>query len=199
MFRPLNTGLARTLVLGCAVSWVGAQNARAGDTVVVYSSLDREFSEPVLKAYGEQTKIRVLPKFDVESTKTVGLTNLIIAESRRPRCDLFWNNEILNTLAPQGAGFACAVPSAPRLGLARDLQGQRWHVVRLRGAGPHLDRQHEACRGGQPAQGDSRSDSIRGGKGRSASPSPSSAPPQPTRHASSPPGVTRRRKPFSAH
>jgi len=35
---------------------------------------------------------------DTESTKTVGLTNRIIAEAQRPRCDLFWNNEILNTL-----------------------------------------------------------------------------------------------------
>ena len=47
----------------------------------------------------------VLPKFDVESTKTVGLTNLIIAEARRPRCDLFWNNEILNTLRLKEKGL----------------------------------------------------------------------------------------------
>ena len=53
----------------------------AADTVVVYSSLDREFSEPILKAYEKASGVRVLSKFDVESTKTVGLTNLIIAEA----------------------------------------------------------------------------------------------------------------------
>ena len=37
-------------------------------------------------------------KFDIESTKTVGLTNSLIAEAVQPRCDLFWNNEILNTI-----------------------------------------------------------------------------------------------------
>jgi iron(III) transport system substrate-binding protein len=84
----------------------------AADTVVVYSALDREFSEPILKAYGEQTKVSVLPKFDVESTKTVGLTNLIITESRRPRCDLFWNNEILNTLRLKQRGLLA--PFHPR-------------------------------------------------------------------------------------
>ena len=47
----------------------------------------------------------MLSKFDVESTKTVGLTNLIIAEARRPRCDLFWNNEILNTLRLKEKGL----------------------------------------------------------------------------------------------
>jgi iron(III) transport system substrate-binding protein len=79
--------------------------AQGADTVVVYSSLDREFSEPLLKAYAERSKVRVLPKFDVESTKTVGLTNLIMAEARRPRCDLFWNNEILNTLRLKRRGL----------------------------------------------------------------------------------------------
>ncbi len=118
MSRLLITGLARGVVLGSIVSMAWVASGRAADTVVVYSALDREFSEPVLKAYGERTGIRVLPKFDVESTKTVGLTNLIIAESRRPRCDLFWNNEILNTLrlkergllAPFRPGHAAELP-----------------------------------------------------------------------------------------
>ena len=50
--------------------------------------------------------IRVLPKYDVESTKTVGLTAAIIAEAARPRCDVFWNNEILNTLRLEAEGAA---------------------------------------------------------------------------------------------
>jgi iron(III) transport system substrate-binding protein len=79
--------------------------ASAGDTVVVYTALDREFSEPILKAYEKSSGTGVLAKFDVESTKTVGLTNLIIAEAQRPRCDLFWNNEILNTLRLKEKGL----------------------------------------------------------------------------------------------
>ena len=53
--------------------------------LTVYTALDREFSAPILQAYEQQTGILVLPKFDVESTKTVGLTNLIIVEAVRPR------------------------------------------------------------------------------------------------------------------
>jgi iron(III) transport system substrate-binding protein len=93
--------IASTLVVGCVLSFNGAM----AQTVVVYSALDREFAEPVLKAYAQESGVRVLPKFDVESTKTVGLTNLIIAESARPRCDLFWNNEILNTLRLKEKGL----------------------------------------------------------------------------------------------
>ena len=76
----------------------------AGTGVVVYCALDSEYAQPLLTDIAKQLGIAILPKFDVESTKTVGLVNAIMAEGTRPRCDLFWNNEILNTvrLAQQG-------------------------------------------------------------------------------------------------
>ncbi len=82
--------LASCLLAGC---WAETQNE-----LVVYSALDSEFSKPILATFEAETGIRVLAKYDTESTKTVGLANAIIAESNRPRCDVFWNNEILNTL-----------------------------------------------------------------------------------------------------
>lgn len=75
------------------------------NSVVVYSALDQEFSEPVLKDLGQRLSLDVASKFDVESTKTVGLTNTLIAEAVRPRCDLFWNNEILNTIRLEQKGL----------------------------------------------------------------------------------------------
>lgn len=73
--------------------------------VVVYTALDSEFSEPILKDFSTESKTTALPKFDVESTKTVGLANAIMAEANRPRCDVFWNNEILNTLRLEEKGL----------------------------------------------------------------------------------------------
>jgi iron(III) transport system substrate-binding protein len=84
---------------------------REENTVVVYAALDREFSEPVLARFEQEAGIRVLPKYDDESTKTVGLTNAIIQESNRPRCDVFWNNEILNTLRLEERGLLDAYQS----------------------------------------------------------------------------------------
>jgi len=75
------------------------------EQVVVYSALDREFSEPVLDDFTKATGIRVLAKYDDESTKSVGLTNILIQEAGRPRCDVFWNNEILNTLRLEQKGL----------------------------------------------------------------------------------------------
>jgi iron(III) transport system substrate-binding protein len=73
-------------------------------SVVVYSALDQEFAEPVLKRETAAAGISLRAKFDVESTKTVGLANTLIAEAVQPRCDLFWNNEILNTIRLKDRG-----------------------------------------------------------------------------------------------
>jgi iron(III) transport system substrate-binding protein len=78
---------------------------KSSSEVVVYAALDREFSEPVLDDFTKATGVRVLPKYDDESTKTVGLTNVIVQEAGRPRCDVFWNNEILNTLRLEQKGL----------------------------------------------------------------------------------------------
>jgi iron(III) transport system substrate-binding protein len=73
--------------------------------VVVYTALDQEFSKPIFATFTEKTGISVRAKYDAESTKTVGLTETIIQERARPRCDLFWNNEILNTFWLERAGL----------------------------------------------------------------------------------------------
>ncbi len=97
--------IVKALVVFGVSAVAGNAAGIAADSVVVYTSLDREFSESLLKAYGRKTGVQVLPKFDIESTKTVGLTNLILAEAARPRCDLFWNNEILNTIRLKEKGL----------------------------------------------------------------------------------------------
>lgn len=82
---------------GCA-----PQSARE---VIVYTSLDEEFSKPMFAEFTRETGIEVRGKFDVESTKSVGLTQEILKERERPRCDLFWNNEVVNTLRLEREGL----------------------------------------------------------------------------------------------
>jgi len=80
----------------------------SGPEVVVYTALDSEFSQPILRQFSEASGIQALAKFDTESTKTVGLTEALIAERARPRCDVFWNNEILHTLRMEKLGMLAA-------------------------------------------------------------------------------------------
>lgn len=65
--------------------------------VVIYTSQDEEYADPVFKDFEKQTGIRVRPVFDSEAVKTVGLVNRLLAESSHPQCDVFWNNEEMRT------------------------------------------------------------------------------------------------------
>jgi iron(III) transport system substrate-binding protein len=81
------------------------------NSLVVYSAADREYAEPILKAFERNhAGTEVVSQFDVESTKTVGLVTRIESESSRPRCDVFWNNEIMHTLRLDAAGLLERVP-----------------------------------------------------------------------------------------
>src|SRR4051812_12749489 len=96
----------RSLIIATVcVSFTGCWSAGDKSQVVAYTALDQEFSEPIFADFTKETGIQVLPKFDTESTKTVGLTVAIEQEASRPRCDVFWNNEIINTLRLEQKGL----------------------------------------------------------------------------------------------
>ena len=103
--------LALVDVTGCA--------KQSQPEVVVYTALDEMFSKPILDAFEKKTGIKALPVFDTEASKTTGLVSRIVAEKDRPRADVFWNNEIVQTillkqkglLAPYHSPSADAIPS----------------------------------------------------------------------------------------
>jgi|WetSurMetagenome_2_1015567.scaffolds.fasta_scaffold00487_11 iron(III) transport system substrate-binding protein len=75
-----------------------AQPNDATKTVVVYTSVDQVYSEPVFRAFENETGIRVMAVYDVEATKTTGLVNRLIAEKARPQADIFWSGEFSQTI-----------------------------------------------------------------------------------------------------
>lgn len=105
-------GLRRCLpalsVLALFLVFTGCRRS-ATPEVIVYTAHDRGFSEPILDAFEAQTGIRVRVKYDTEATKTVGLVNALRAEQRRPRCDVFWNNEVVNTIRLKEEGVLARV------------------------------------------------------------------------------------------
>jgi iron(III) transport system substrate-binding protein len=91
-----------------------------GPSLVIYTSVDQVYSEPILKKFEAATGIRVLPVYDVEAAKTTGLVNRLIAEKDRPQADVFWNGEFAQTillkkegvLAPYRSPNAFDIPAA---------------------------------------------------------------------------------------
>jgi iron(III) transport system substrate-binding protein len=77
---------------------IGALSGVAvGAKVIVYTSQDQVYAEPILKEFERQTGIKVAAVYDNEAVKTVGLANRLLAERNHPQCDVFWSNEELRT------------------------------------------------------------------------------------------------------
>lgn len=72
--------------------------------VVVYTALDEMYSQPVLESFERATGIHVKAVYDTEASKTTGLRTRLIAEKSRPRADVFWNNEVAQTIMLDKAG-----------------------------------------------------------------------------------------------
>ncbi len=69
-----------------------------GGRVVVYTSVDQMFAEPILEKFEEESGIKVDAVYDVEAAKTTGLINRLIAEKDNPQADVFWNGEFAQTV-----------------------------------------------------------------------------------------------------
>jgi iron(III) transport system substrate-binding protein len=96
--------------------------------VVVYCALDQVFSEELLRQFERESGLRVRAEFDIEAQKTVGLVQRIREESARPRCDVFWNNEIAHTVSLAEEGLLASYDSPSAAGIPagfRDPQA-RW-------------------------------------------------------------------------
>jgi iron(III) transport system substrate-binding protein len=80
---------------------LGTQSSRE---VVIYTSVDQVYSEPVLREFENRTGIHVRPMYDVEAAKTTGLVNRLIAEKAHPQADVFWSGEIVQTMLLEQEG-----------------------------------------------------------------------------------------------
>jgi iron(III) transport system substrate-binding protein len=78
---------------------------------VIYTSLDRPHSKPVLDRFEKETGIRVKALYDTEASKTVGLVNRLIGESSHPQADVFWSSEVIRTLVLKDKGVLAAYRS----------------------------------------------------------------------------------------
>jgi len=100
----VNLHIFRFATWSLAVLFAGCIGS-ADNEVVIYTALDKEFSQPILEQVEQELDVTILSKFDVESNKTVGLVTELIQQRKRPRADIFWNNEVLHTIRLQQMGM----------------------------------------------------------------------------------------------
>ena len=73
--------------------------------VVIYSALDQVHSEPIIRQFERETGLTVKALYDQEAVKTVGLVTRLVAEESNPKCDVFWNNELVHTIRLKNKGL----------------------------------------------------------------------------------------------
>ena len=91
------------LLFGLLVLLYGC--GKNANEVVVYTSVDQVFSEPVLQDFEKQTGIKVRAVFDTEETKSTGVLNRLIAEKNNPQCDVFWSGDPIRTIVLKTKGI----------------------------------------------------------------------------------------------
>lgn len=96
--------IATALVVCVGCGWGGGGGAPA-QRVVLYCAQDQEFAEGVLDDFNKRSDLKVAPRFDTEAQKSVAFYEEIVREADRPRCDVWWNNEILGTIRMQKKGL----------------------------------------------------------------------------------------------
>ena len=102
---------------------------RPGREVVLYTSADSFVAEPIVRDFEKASGIRVVMLGDTEANKGAGLAKKLVAERSSPRCDVYWNSELLRTLvlkdrdvlAPYASPSAADIPAE-----FRDKEGY-WH------------------------------------------------------------------------
>src|SRR4051812_44077249 len=77
-------------LLALAIVLSTACNASKENAVIIYTSQDQVYAEPIFRSFTAETGIEVLPVFDTESVKTAGLANRVRFEKSNPQCDVFW-------------------------------------------------------------------------------------------------------------
>ena len=118
------------LAVGFLAVGAAAGCSRSKERVVLYCAQDREFAEGCLAKFTEQTGLTVAPKYDTEAAKSVGLFVEIEIDRKRPRCDVFWNNEILSTIRLQKEDLleAYESPSAAPYPQHCRAKDHTWHA-----------------------------------------------------------------------
>ena len=115
--------MKRFILLAVLLALSGACK-RASREVVVYTSVDQVFSEPIFKEFERQSSIAVRAVFDTEETKSTGVLNRLIGEAASPQADVFWSGDPVRPfvlakrglvqpyLSPNAAGIPAAFKAA---------------------------------------------------------------------------------------
>lgn len=105
------------LIIAIFIALLAGSCETGSNVVVVYTTVDQIFSEPILKEFEKETGIKVKAVYDTEETKSTGVLNRLIAEKDNPQCDLFWSGDPMRSIILKNKGITQPYRSA----MAKDI------------------------------------------------------------------------------
>ncbi len=111
MNKNLLLSLFIAVIVSIVIVWGYRKATDNSQIVVVYTSEDQIFSEPVLRDFEKETGIKVKAVFDTEEAKSTGVMNRLIAEKDNPQADVFWANEPIRAEILKQKGIAASYKS----------------------------------------------------------------------------------------
>lgn len=108
--------IEKSLLIGVAAVALVTMGCREKvPEVVVYTSVDQVFSQPVLERFQDESGIRVRAVYDTEETKSTGIVNRLIAEAENPQADVFWSGDIFRCLVLKERGILTTHEAPPEI------------------------------------------------------------------------------------
>ena len=100
----IGRGLAIAVLVAAVLVGYSVFYRPPDDPLVVYCAHDAVHAASVLRRFRDETGIGLSIRYDTEASKSLALVELIRREREKPRCDVFWNNQLLGTaqLATEG-------------------------------------------------------------------------------------------------
>ncbi len=98
-----------------------------GDEVVVYTTVDQIFSEPILNDFEKESGVKVKALFDTEETKSTGVLNRLIAEKDNPQCDVFWSGDPVRAIILKNKKLTAPYKSPAAAEIAATFKDKDFH------------------------------------------------------------------------
>jgi iron(III) transport system substrate-binding protein len=133
----MKTLVGHWIIIGCiAISLATGchRHEQARQEVVVYCSVDEPYASKIFAEFEKQSGVHVIAQYDVESSKSIGLSEKIRAEREKPRADVWWCSEAFLTvrMADDGVLAVYRPPTGNDIPAQfKDEQG-RWTGIGLR-------------------------------------------------------------------
>ncbi len=113
------------ILLSFLIIFISCQQNK--NEVVVYTTVDQVFSEPILQDFERETGIKVKAVYDTEETKSTGVLNRLIAEKNNPQADVFWSGDPVRSVFLKQKGLTATYLSPNAEGIPNEFIDPEHH------------------------------------------------------------------------